>query len=117
MANNITNNEITKILNTFDKYCDDLDDEFDDGLIIEYQGTLNTLKPTFKIIYDLSVDRKLLEKSIPQEWRDLEKENKIILDIHEYGKEEEESAKRILETPYMKAMTEELDKCLDDLGK
>jgi hypothetical protein len=48
-------------LDIFNKYCYSLDEEFDDGLIIEYK---NIDKPTFIIIYDQTVNRKLLDKKI-----------------------------------------------------
>ncbi len=49
---------MTKYLDVFNKYCDLLDEEFDDSLIVEYK---NVDKPNFIIIYDPTVDRKLLE--------------------------------------------------------
>lgn len=76
---------MTKYLDVFNKYCDLLDEEFDDSLIVEYK---NVDKPNFIIIYDPTVDIKLLDKSIPKEWRDLEKNKEIILDIRMYQNKE-----------------------------
>lgn len=106
------NLNIEQILIIFNDWCEilDNDDDFDDGLIITYE---NIKKPKFKIVYDPTVDRKLLDKKIPQIWKDLANSNQIILDICEYGEKEELEAKRILNNPYLKKYKEQLDNLLD----
>ena len=98
---------MTKYLHIFNKYCDLLDEEFDDSLIVEYK---NVDKPNFIIIYDLTVDRKLLDKSIPKEWRDLEKNKEIILDIRIYKKDTS-----ILENPYLKELQDGIEELCNNL--
>lgn len=82
--NKLTIDEIFNIFEEWDTILDS-DEDFDDGLIISYECII---KPTFRIVYDPTVNRKLLEKKIPQIWKDLEKSKQIILDIHEYCEEE-----------------------------
>jgi len=65
----------------FEKYQEWLDEKFDDSLIIEYH---NPGKPVFKVLFDPTVDEKELQKAIPKEWRDLERDGKVTLDIREY---------------------------------
>jgi hypothetical protein len=98
---------MTKYLHIFNKYCDLLDEEFDDSLIVEYK---NVDKPNFIIIYDPTVDRKLLDKSIPKEWRDLEKNKEIILDIHMYEKDTS-----ILENHYLKELQNGMEELCNNL--
>jgi len=69
-------------LDSFERYANDLDDLFDDCLIVEYINITGT--PTFKIMYDSSVNQDDLLKEIPDEWTQLEKDGKITLDIREY---------------------------------
>lgn len=98
---------MTKYLDVFNKYCDLLDEEFDDSLIVEYK---NVDKPNFIIIYDPTVDIKLLDKSIPKEWRDLEKNKEIILDIHMYEKDTS-----ILENYYLKELQNGMEELCNNL--
>ena len=69
------------ILSVFEEYIEELDEKFGDDLLIEYE---NFTFPTFKILYDETVDTDLLMASIPKEWLKLEKARKIVLDIREY---------------------------------
>jgi hypothetical protein len=100
-----------KYLNIFNKYSNELDEAFDDNLIIEYKYIK---KPIFKIVYDPSVDLIQLDKSIPKEWKELEKNNEIILDIHMYG-DNKYKINNILNTPKIKKITQKLDNLLDNL--
>ena len=73
---------IEEILKTFDDYAEILDEQFNDGLIIEYQR--HDKIPNFNIIYDPSIDVKQLIKNIPEKWRVMEREHWITITISKY---------------------------------
>lgn len=74
-------------LTIFEKYSEQLDDMFDDGLIIEYE---NYDGPIYKIMYDPTVDEKELQAAIPKEWRELEMADKVRIWIKKYTTDCEE---------------------------
>lgn len=106
---------MTHPLTIFEKYAEDLDDQFDDGLIVEYQ---NYDGPIYTIMYDPSVDEKELQAAIPKEWRDLEKAGKVRIWIKKYTEdcEEHKRAEHIVNV-VMKDKRDELVQKLQQLLK
>ena len=75
---------MSDLIAIYNRYADDLDEKFDDCLVIEYQRWDPNKPPTFKILYDPSVSVKKLKRSLPKKWVSLEKKGQIILDIRKY---------------------------------
>lgn len=99
-----------KYIKVFDRYAEDLDDKFDDSLVLEYVNIDGT--PIFKILYDPSVKIDKLMKHLPAEWKNLESEGKIKLDIREFSEDSQEHhlSQKVMETmkqngSYQKLMT------------
>lgn len=103
-----------RALQSFNKYVDWLDDEFDDGLIIEYHNFDS--KPTYKIMYDPSIDIEELKAAIPGEWRDLETAGEVRILIKEYTPDcEEHKRAEYIADMLLKDKRDELMKKLRDL--
>lgn len=71
----------------FKKHAIQLDDLFDDGLIITYKNSENSL-PCYEIIVDESIDIADVRAQIPQDWKNLESQNLITIDLRRLTKEE-----------------------------
>jgi hypothetical protein len=102
------------IMYIFDKYAEELNDLFDDGLTIKYRCENG---PTFKILYDPDVEKEELIREIPDEWKELAERGEIRLIIKKFTKDcdEYKEAMRILSTPRMIALREKTMKQLSEL--
>jgi len=81
-------------LKLFEKYADQLDDMFDDSLDISYQivrdKSTNKDIPTYRILYDPSVDYDQLVRSLPKEWIEKYQEGGINICLVKFTEETEE---------------------------